>query len=251
MKALHYFRSMFFFVTVLSFFRVSGQVSVNTDGSAPDPAAMLEIKSDSKGLLLPRVDYLNLPTNPTAGLLVYIIAHAPYGNGLYFSDGAGWVKIGATTHYIGQQTGGGIVYYVDSTGQHGLIAATADCPLDYPYGCQADSIIGANGTAIGDGAANTAAIVSGCPAAETAAMACDTLTSNGFSDWFLPSRDELDSLYHQKQVVGGFVDDNIYWTSTQQSTPAAWVVIFYASPPPIVGWTDKSGYLKVRCIRKF
>jgi uncharacterized protein (TIGR02145 family) len=49
------------------------QVSINTDGSHPDPSAGLEIKFNNKGLLIPRMtfDQMNAIQNPAEGLMVF------------------------------------------------------------------------------------------------------------------------------------------------------------------------------------
>ena len=88
---------------------------------------------------------------------------------------------------------------------HGLIAAPADQTPAVPWGVAwtnfTDTLIGATaqGTALGTGQANTAAIVAQtienqhCVAG--AAYICDNLVEGGYSDWYLPSKDELDKLY--------------------------------------------------------
>jgi hypothetical protein len=48
-----------------------------------------------------------------------------------------------------------------------------------------------------------------------AAQACDTFTLNGFSDWFLPSRDELNYIYGNLHKNGkGDLRNEWYWSST-------------------------------------
>ena len=49
------------------------QVGINSDGSAPDGSAMLDVKSSAKGLLLPRMTMAerNAISNPATGLLIY------------------------------------------------------------------------------------------------------------------------------------------------------------------------------------
>ncbi len=83
---------------------------------------------------------------------------------------------------IGAEYGGGKIAWLDATGQHGLIAAKTD--LSGRYSC------------------------------ESAKKACQDLTVNDYSDWQLPTTDELNKLYHAKSVVGGFADD-YYWSSTE------------------------------------
>ncbi|HNY03335.1 MAG TPA: fibrobacter succinogenes major paralogous domain-containing protein, partial [Bacteroidales bacterium] len=62
------------------------QVGISTDNSEPDPSAMLEIKSTSKGLLLPRLTHseINAIDNPANGLMVYCTDCGINGHGAYF-----------------------------------------------------------------------------------------------------------------------------------------------------------------------
>jgi hypothetical protein len=243
-------------VFILSFLsgihKVMGQVSVNSDGSDPDPSAMLDIKSSDKGLLLPRIDFNDRPEYPAVGLMIYVTSNGPSGNGLYIYDEAGWSKVNTTPAiYVGRHTGGGVIFYVDPTGQHGLISSETDQPSTHPYGCNTISIPGATGTAIGDGELNTAAIIAACLDPNTAASICDASADGGYTDWFLPSRDELDAMYVNQTIIGGFIP-NLYWSSTEESVPGAWIGAFNAVPPAgYMGWTNKEGYLYVRCVRKF
>src|SRR4030095_14523626 len=69
-------------------------VSINTDGSVADSSAMLEIKSNSKGLLIPRLTAAqkNAITKPATGLLVYQ-TDSPVG--FYYYNGASWTSLSA------------------------------------------------------------------------------------------------------------------------------------------------------------
>jgi hypothetical protein len=125
---------------------------------------------------------------------------------------------------IGQSYGGGIIFYIDGTGQHGLISATSDQSTGAQWGCYGTSIPGTS-TAIGTGQANTTAIVAGCPTIGIAAQICDALVLNGYSDWFLPSKDELNQMYLQKTVIGGFAN-NYYWSSSEYNANTAWYQSF-------------------------
>ncbi len=57
----------------------------------------------------------------------------------------------------------------------------------------------------------------------SAKTACDELILNGYSDWHLPSQEELNALYvNLKQIgVGGFAN-NDYWSSTEGYSNGAW-----------------------------
>jgi hypothetical protein len=109
--------------------------------------------------------------------------------------------------------GGGIVFYIDETGQHGLIAAPTDQSTGTTWGCWI-TVIGTS-TAIGTGQANTTAIVKGCSTDTIAAHICDDLVLNGYSDWFLPSLDELNQMYLQKVVTSNNISQMYYWSSSE------------------------------------
>jgi hypothetical protein len=47
----------------------------------------------------------------------------------------------------------------------------------------------------------------------------------GYSDWYLPSSDELNQLYINRVAIGGF-DSSDYWSSTEGSNGGAWIQIF-------------------------
>ena len=103
MKTFNRILFLLAFLYLLNIHEAMSQVSVNTNGSAPDPSAMLEVSSDNKGLLLPRIDFNNRPASPAIGLLIYVISNGPLGNGLYLFDGSGWLKLNATNAFsIGQ-----------------------------------------------------------------------------------------------------------------------------------------------------
>ena len=48
-----------------------------------------------------------------------------------------------------------------------------------------------------------------------AARLCYDLELGGYDDWFLPSKNELNELYKQKDVVGGFASSDYYWSSLE------------------------------------
>ena len=128
---------------------------------------------------------------------------------------------------IGQSYQGGIIAYIDSTGQHGLIVATADQSEGIQWYNGSYIVTGATGTAIGTGLTNTNAIIAAQGSGSYAASIARDYNGGGYTDWFLPSKDELNQLYENKNAIGGFGDDYyIFWSSTEYGSANAWFMYF-------------------------
>lgn len=151
-----------------------------------------------------------------------------------------------TIYQLGASYGGGIIFYIDWTTQHGLISSTSDQSTGTNWGCQG-TLIGTS-TGIGSGQANTTAIVNGCSTAGIAARICNDLVLNGYSDWFLPSKDEQDQMYEQKNVIGGFTS-TWYWSSSETGPSTAWYQFF--SNGYQYGYSKSDATFYVRAIRAF
>jgi len=129
---------------------------------------------------------------------------------------------------VGDSYGGGIVAYVlqsgdlgyDANVQHGLIAATVDQSTGIQWYNGSYVVTGATSAAIGTGKANTTAIVEEQGAGSYAAKLCNDLTVGSYSDWYLPSKDELDKLYINKVAIGNFAA-YYYWSSSEYTASYA------------------------------
>jgi len=113
------------------------------------------------------------------------------------------------------------------------------------------TLIGGTGTGIGTGQSNTTIIVTWLDNnSETgrAAQLCNNLIVDGYSDWFLPSKDELNLMYENLKVagVGGFA--GYYWSSSENNASYARYQSFgYGNQ----GYSFKDFTYRVRAVRAF
>lgn len=91
MKQSIFFLAFIFLHTLL----LAQSVSINTDGSVANSSALLDVKSTTKGLLIPRMSKTekNAITSPATGLLIY--QNAPDSIGFHYHDGSNWLWLEA------------------------------------------------------------------------------------------------------------------------------------------------------------
>ena len=99
---------------------------------------------------------------------------------------------------------------------------------------------------IGSGNQNTINIMNGCTESGIAARLCGDLVQGGFSDWFLPSKDELNLLYVNRALTGMGTD--IYWSSTEGDNGNAWIQNFTFG---FQSYVAKVSTYNVRAVRAF
>jgi hypothetical protein len=164
---------------------------------------------------------------------------------------------------IGNRYGGGLIFYLDTVTGSGLVCRTADI-ASQQWGCVGINVPGAQGTAIGTGLQNSLDIDAGCSTPNIAAEACLNLVSNGFSDWYLPSKDEMwklhisigrgatGTLFNKANMTDGWY----YWTSTEWDASFGHVLCLYQDPTwgcpvyEMTAWYKAEG-LYIRPVRTF
>ena len=245
------------------------QVGINTNN--PDASSALEIESTTGGILIPRLTETQRDaiTSAATGLMIY---QTDGTAGFYYYNGSSWegyysknevdvliANLQSATYSIGDVVNGGVVFWLDSTGQHGLVVAFSDVATFIEWGCFGTDLpnvpnvpydggvpIGL-GAEIGDGFNNTNNILKDCPTAP-AALAARSLGP----DWFLPSAKELNQMYDNKttlEAVSGFTTfSSHYWSSSEYDNYSAWGKNFDVG---FQDYEDKFSPVNVRAVRAF
>jgi hypothetical protein len=158
-----------------------------------DPAlsAKLDVSSTTQGFLPPRMtkSQRTAIASPVEGLMVYQ-TDATAGFYIYQGVGAGWTSVSSAKHFIGESFAGGKVFFITIDSLHGLIAETIDQSNASDWYFAQDYI---------------------------SYIANHSAEGQKFTDWRLPTRNELLLLFLQKDVVGGFASAP-YWSSTEYGT---------------------------------
>jgi len=151
-------------------------------------------------------------------------------------------------HKLGDTFEGRIIFFIDSTGKHGLISSPADLSLSTPW-WNGSFVITSAGSAT-NGSSNTDAIIKAQGnSGSYAAKLCKDYNGGNKKDWFLPAKDQLNILYNQKALVGGFSDE-IYWSSTEFETASVWVQYFLDGSQGLDNTSD-GATVGTRAIRAF
>ena len=158
---------------------------------------------------------------------------------------------------IGDTYQGGIIFYLDASGCHGLIAAPSDqsTGIQWYNGVYTDTYASGSGLFDGDGNCYRIRRSQGDCASCTAAEICLDLGLGGYSDWYLPSKYELNLMYRNIGQgnalglgnVGGFAN-NAYWSSTESVNYGAWNQRFNYGGQLVYG---KHEPIYVRAVRAF
>ena len=122
---------------------------------------------------------------------------------------------------------GGLIFHLDTNTCETLIALSSSLNQEQ-WGCIGQNITGANSINIGDGLTNTISVVSNCNDSNFAAKTALDL-NNGYSDWYLPTLNELREVHDNLHSLNyGSYQNSAHWSSSQNNSDAerAWTVYF-------------------------
>ena len=245
-----------FLAAVLLTATTYAQIGINIE--TPDASAALDITSTTGGLLPPRRTTTQRDAISAAKGLVLFNTTT---NTLQINEGdattANWLSLTASTCglSIGDTHQGGIIFYLDGSGCHGLVAASSNQSggIQWYNGSYIDTYAYGNG--IGSGEGNSQAIRRWQGTSSSASQLCQDLNLEGKTDWYLPSKYEL-NLMHENigrgnalglGNIGGFAN-SYYWSSTENDDGNAWGQDFSSG---VQSGSNKGSTVRVRAVRAF
>ena len=214
------------------------QVGIGT--TTPDASSALDISTTTQGLLLPRMTATQRDaiSTPAQGLIIFCTDCASGEGELQIRLTSSWKNLhnGGDVNdpppAVGDFYQGGVVFYLFQAGDagyvagetHGLIAAVQDQSAGIRWYNGTYVTTEATDTAVGTGSVNTDAIIAKQGTADThAAGLARDYNGGGYTDWFLPSRDELNKMYVSRATINSTAEANGgsrfnydgHWSSTE------------------------------------
>ncbi len=164
-------------------------------------------------------------------------------------------QIAVKRYQIGQIAHGGIIFYIDESGIHGLVADTVNLTDAVLWRGQSNIQTNAISQSMGAGAMNTLLIaslqVAQDPTKNSATLICVKLDKGNYGDWYLPSIRELDLLYNNLYLAGlgdfSLLSLN-YWSSSEVDEKHAYALGFSTGTSAS---ELKENFFAVRPIRSF
>ena len=264
------------FVTLLTTLMLAlntfGQVGINTE--TPDSSAALDITSTTGGLLVPRMTQAQRDaiSSPTQGLIIFCTNCAQGEGELQIRLTSNWKNLhdGGDVNdliAVGDFYQGGVIFYIFQDGDtgyvpgetHGLIAAVSDQSTGIKWHNGTNIDTGATATAIGTGSANTDTIIDQQGVTvQYAARVASAYNGGGYTDWFLPSKDELNLMFLNTTAInttatangGSNLQTDYYWSSSESDSENAWSQYFYGIGEQYV-FPKLAHTINVRAVRTF
>ena len=167
---------------------------------------------------------------------------------------------GGFVHFIGEHYGGGVVFDVwkDTAGvEHGLVVDITDLSAAQAWSNVTATLIGASAQSVWDGLSNSNAVIAQAGHTSSAASLCFGSTNGGYSDWYLPSIQELNKIWANYCNVGRTLSQisgatqfaaERYWSSTEYSVTS---IFYFHYLTAVITNDSKSRVYHVRAVRAY
>lgn len=219
-------------------------ICYSTTNTLPDLTCSVVTSGSGAGSFTCNLTNLNLFSTYYFRAYATNSAGTAYGSSLQFQLGIGIAYQGGIIAYVFQPTDPGY----NASVPHGLIAAPSDQSANATWYNGTYVATGATGTSLGTGITNTANIIAVQNTGSYAATLCHSLTLGGYTDWYLPSKDELNLLYQSRAAIGGFSTVG-YWSSSEADINDAWSQNFNSGSQ--VSFNKNNTTNSTRAVRSF
>ena len=173
--------------------------------------------------------------------------------------------ISVRSYKVGDMAFGGIVFWVDGSGRHGLVCSKEDLSTGIRWYAGTYGVTRAVGDGPYAGFMNTSLIISsqiaiGDDGKDYAAFLCSKLIvkndNKSYGDWYLPSKEELMLMYRNIDAInaaataskGVVCESEYYWSSTEYDKKQAWKMNLVTGQ---IAHYYKTYAARVRAIRAF
>lgn len=177
----------------------------------------------------------------------------PYAQHAQTADSLVGFSKNSSGHFLGEFFGGGVIFHLwmDEQGvEHGLVVDTVDLDPNFFWSNVTYNTIGSSARSSYDGMSNSLAIVAQAGHSYSAASLCLNSINGGYSDWYLPSINELMEIRNKRlfldRSLGKDFFDGCFWSSTEESNQ-----VWLLCPDQAQGTAYKNNGQKVRAIRQF
>ncbi|MEI6754789.1 MAG: DUF1566 domain-containing protein [Paludibacter sp.] len=201
----------------------------------PNPTIALSTKTSESGNL---VTFPSVITGLIGNTKYYVRSYATNSAGTDYGNEISFTTL--VNSAIGDSFKGGNIGYFLKVGdlgynanvKHGLIVkCTSNIPTLPWAGCDNSTLIGASGTSLGSGIANTQVIFNKCidTGSGGAGTYCYNLSLESYDDWYLPSIDELKKIQLSISVLSNLMinynnGDYPCWSSSEKDANNAWYI---------------------------
>lgn len=199
--------------------------------TSPTPTITDAKTTDALGGLL-LGDFTSEITGLTLNTTYYVRAYSTNSVGTGYGETVSFTTVDSL--WIDDDYQGGRIVYLlqpgeagyDANTPHGLIVAPSDQSASLAWWNGSYTTTGAMGTAYGTGNSNSNTIIANQGVGNYAAKICEDLVLNGYSDWYLPSKVELNLLFEYGVLLGHFLDSD-YWSSSEIDNDEVWIQDFF------------------------
>ena len=229
--------------------------SLNFSITSQTPAGALAINANTGELTVADASLFDFETNPT---ITAIISSSEAMNTATVT-----VNL-ANVNEIGDYNYGGVIFWIDPTDNtKGLVCAVTDQSSSIRWhDTQQPSITGTTSISLQTGSTNTDFIIASL-GSNFAAGVARAYNGGGFTDWFLPSVDELKEMSNNRAAIDATATANSgtalvadpwsvstgYWSSSQESNPGRVYLVNLLVAGESAGFA--TNIARVRAVRAF